>query len=254
MTIDRPDLIPPHDVSRDDRRHGIHGDRDGAARLPRAERGRGRRASRALRRRARRDVPAAAARRCRRGSRRTSALSTARSRCSRRPAAGSCCSPTWRRLSGHALRAARSGGSATGWDGETVDRAAARLQLATDMRARSAGSTSPSIRMRRRTSSRESETTAILERTDIGLCVDTGHTIVGGGDPVAFARRHAARLAPRASEGRRRRACSRRLARGRGRHGRGVAARDLLRVRRGRRADRRSSSPCRRCARSTAMA
>ena len=34
----------------------------------------------------------------------------------------------------------------------------------------------------------------MLARTDVALCVDTGHTVVGGGDPVAFARRHADRL------------------------------------------------------------
>jgi len=42
----------------------------------------------------------------------------------------------------------------------------------------------------------EVETEAILERTSpaLGLCVDTGHTVVGGGDPVGLARRHADRL------------------------------------------------------------
>jgi inosose dehydratase len=34
----------------------------------------------------------------------------------------------------------------------------------------------------------------MLARTDIGLCIDTGHMVVGGGDPVEFARRHAGRL------------------------------------------------------------
>jgi inosose dehydratase len=42
----------------------------------------------------------------------------------------------------------------------------------------------------------EEETEAILERTSpaLGLCVDTGHTVVGSGDPVDLARRHADRL------------------------------------------------------------
>jgi inosose dehydratase len=42
----------------------------------------------------------------------------------------------------------------------------------------------------------EEEAEAILERTssELGLCVDTGHTVVGGGDPVDLARRHAGRL------------------------------------------------------------
>ena len=40
------------------------------------------------------------------------------------------------------------------------------------------------------------ETDAILERTSrLGLCIDTGHTVVAGGDPIEQARRHAARLA-----------------------------------------------------------
>jgi inosose dehydratase len=39
------------------------------------------------------------------------------------------------------------------------------------------------------------EVEAILSRTEIALCIDTGHTIVGGGDPVELVRRHGARLA-----------------------------------------------------------
>ena len=42
----------------------------------------------------------------------------------------------------------------------------------------------------------EAETEAILERTpsELGLCVDTGHTVVGGGDLVQLVHRHADRL------------------------------------------------------------
>jgi len=42
----------------------------------------------------------------------------------------------------------------------------------------------------------EEETEAILERTssELGLCIDTGHSIVGGADPVDLARRHADRI------------------------------------------------------------
>jgi inosose dehydratase len=42
----------------------------------------------------------------------------------------------------------------------------------------------------------EDETEAILARTsaELGLCIDTGHTVVGGGDPVGLARRHVQRL------------------------------------------------------------
>jgi inosose dehydratase len=40
------------------------------------------------------------------------------------------------------------------------------------------------------------EVEAILARTplELGLCVDTGHTVVGGGDPLELARRHADRV------------------------------------------------------------
>jgi inosose dehydratase len=34
----------------------------------------------------------------------------------------------------------------------------------------------------------------MLSRTDIGLCIDTGHTVVGGGDPAELVRRYAGRL------------------------------------------------------------
>ena len=42
----------------------------------------------------------------------------------------------------------------------------------------------------------EAETEAILERTspELGLCVDTGHTVVGGADPIQLVHRHADRL------------------------------------------------------------
>jgi inosose dehydratase len=34
----------------------------------------------------------------------------------------------------------------------------------------------------------------MLSRTNISLCIDTGHTIVGGGDPLELARRYRDRL------------------------------------------------------------
>jgi inosose dehydratase len=43
----------------------------------------------------------------------------------------------------------------------------------------------------------EAEIERLLADTDperVGLCLDTGHLAFGGGDPVAFARRHAARV------------------------------------------------------------
>jgi inosose dehydratase len=39
------------------------------------------------------------------------------------------------------------------------------------------------------------EVEAILERTDLPLCIDTGHAVVGGGDPVDLVGRHGDRLA-----------------------------------------------------------
>jgi inosose dehydratase len=93
---------------------------------------------------------------------------------------------------------ARAAGSeerrqATGWDAPTVDRAAGRLQRATDI-VRSRGlevALHPHAATHIESSA---ETEAMLSRTDIGLCIDTGHTIVGGGDPVELARRYADRL------------------------------------------------------------
>ncbi len=81
----------------------------------------------------------------------------------------------------------------TGWTGDTVERAAERLQRATDI-VRGRGLEAALHPHAATHIESESETDQILERTDIALCVDTGHTIVGGGDPVALARRHASRL------------------------------------------------------------
>jgi inosose dehydratase len=39
------------------------------------------------------------------------------------------------------------------------------------------------------------EVEAVLERTSLPLCIDTGHAVVGGGDPVDLVRRHGDRLA-----------------------------------------------------------
>jgi inosose dehydratase len=93
---------------------------------------------------------------------------------------------------------ARAAGSeerrrATGWDGETVERAAERLQRATDIvRSRGLDAALHPHAATHVESIEEAE--AMLARTDIGLCVDTGHTVVGGGDPAELVRRHADRL------------------------------------------------------------
>jgi inosose dehydratase len=81
----------------------------------------------------------------------------------------------------------------TGWDDETVERAAERLQRATEI-VRGRGLDVALHPHAATHIESESETDRILERTDIGLCVDTGHTVVGGGDPVALAQRYAGRL------------------------------------------------------------
>jgi inosose dehydratase len=39
------------------------------------------------------------------------------------------------------------------------------------------------------------ETARVLEGSRVGLCLDTGHLLIGGGDPVAVARRHPGRIA-----------------------------------------------------------
>jgi inosose dehydratase len=93
---------------------------------------------------------------------------------------------------------ARAAGSderrrATGWDRETFDRAGERLQRAVEVvRARGLDAALHPHAATHLESVEETE--EILARTDVGLCIDTGHTTVGGGDPVEFARRHADRL------------------------------------------------------------
>jgi inosose dehydratase len=96
------------------------------------------------------------------------------------------------------LDRARAAGSeqrrrATAWDGETVDRAAERLQRATEI-VRGRGLDVALHPHAATHIESEEEVDRILGRTDIGLCVDTGHTVVGGGDPVALAQRYASRL------------------------------------------------------------
>ena len=60
-----------------------------------------------------------------------------------------------------------------------------------------------------RTSARMVENAAevrrVLDDSGVGLCLDTGHLLIGGADPVALARDHADRVAPRPPQGRRRR-------------------------------------------------
>ena len=81
----------------------------------------------------------------------------------------------------------------TAWDADTLAHAAERLQRAVEIvRARGLDVALHPHAATHIESADETE--AILERTDVGLCIDTGHTIVGGGDPVALARAHTDRL------------------------------------------------------------
>ena len=93
---------------------------------------------------------------------------------------------------------ARAAGSeerrrATAWDADTVERAAERLQRAADI-VRARGLDAALHPHAATHVESEDETEAMLARTDVGLCVDTGHSVVGGTDPLALARRHADRL------------------------------------------------------------
>jgi inosose dehydratase len=82
---------------------------------------------------------------------------------------------------------------ATGWDAATRDAAAGRLQRAADI-VRSRGLDAALHPHAATHIESMEETEAILSRTDVGLCIDTGHAVVGGGDPIQLARDHADRL------------------------------------------------------------
>ena len=93
---------------------------------------------------------------------------------------------------------ARAAGSderrrATAWDAETVERAAERLQAAAEI-VRSRGLDVAHHPHAATHVESSEETDEMLSRTDIGVCIDTGHTIVGGGDPRELVRRYADRL------------------------------------------------------------
>jgi inosose dehydratase len=96
-------------------------------------------------------------------------------------------------------RAAASGSPermhATAWSGETFDRAAERLMRAVERCERQGLLAAVHPHAATYIESPE-ETEAILTRTpdELGLCIDTGHTVVGGGDPLELARLHADRL------------------------------------------------------------
>jgi inosose dehydratase len=93
---------------------------------------------------------------------------------------------------------ARAAGSderrhATAWDAATLDRAAERLQRAAEIVRGRGLDVALHPHAATHVESVE-EVEEMLARTDVALCIDTGHAIVGGGDPVELARRHAERL------------------------------------------------------------
>ena len=94
---------------------------------------------------------------------------------------------------------ARAAGSperrrATGWDAETFKRAGERMLRAAEI-VRGRGLDVALHPHAATHVESEEETEAFLECTPgLGLCIDTGHTVVGGGDPLALARRHADRI------------------------------------------------------------
>lgn len=83
-----------------------------------------------------------------------------------------------------------------GWSPEQLDRAAERLEHAVARCAEHGLRAALHPHAATYLESAE-ETDAILERTSsaLGLCVDTGHTVVAGGDPVELVRRHVDRIA-----------------------------------------------------------
>jgi inosose dehydratase len=94
---------------------------------------------------------------------------------------------------------ARAAGSlermrASGWDSETFDRAAERLLHAAGL----VTSRGLDVALHPHAATHiesEEEIEQLLERAPgLGLCIDTGHSVVGGGDPLALARRHVDRI------------------------------------------------------------
>jgi inosose dehydratase len=83
----------------------------------------------------------------------------------------------------------------TGWSDEAFDCAAEQLEVARTRCAEQGLRTAFHPHAATYVESPD-EIDKLLERTprELGLCLDTGHTVVGGGDPVAIARRYADRL------------------------------------------------------------
>jgi inosose dehydratase len=94
---------------------------------------------------------------------------------------------------------ARAAGSeerrrATGWDSDTFDRAAERLLHAAGLVTGRGLDVALHPHAATHIESEE-ETEQLLARAPgLGLCIDTGHCIVGGGDPLAIAQRHIGRI------------------------------------------------------------
>jgi inosose dehydratase len=84
---------------------------------------------------------------------------------------------------------------AIAWSDETFERAAERVQVALE-RCAERGLRAAFHPHAATYVESPDETDALLSRTskELGVCIDTGHTVVGGGDPIELARRYADRL------------------------------------------------------------
>jgi inosose dehydratase len=83
--------------------------------------------------------------------------------------------------------------AATSLRGDELERAAERVQRA----AERAASHGVGVAFHPHTATyieSPEEVAALLERTDVGICFDTGHCVVGGGDPAEFVRRAGGRI------------------------------------------------------------
>ena len=78
--------------------------------------------------------------------------------------------------------------------GAVRDRLAAHLATVARRVARRRACASRCTRTPARSSRRRRTSSALLAASDVGWCLDTGHLLIGGCDPVAFARDHGDRV------------------------------------------------------------
>jgi inosose dehydratase len=94
---------------------------------------------------------------------------------------------------------ARAAGSeerrrATGWDSDTFDRAAERLLHAAGLVTSRGLDVALHPHAATHIESEEEIEQLLARAPGLGLCIDTGHSIVGGCDPIALAQRHIDRI------------------------------------------------------------